>query len=600
MDYDLGSITVAKPLRLAKVGSFLSLMSYFYMPSFTDERQDSPAVKNRSRLFGKALVASVNRESLAVLVFFFLFTFAALFARFHEFGFYEDDYWAIVPYLQAKWPAVFNTISYVFHAWPIGRPLNYALPTLMTFVGMKLGGHAGICFLSFLVIYANTILIWVLSRKILSPASAFVAATLYLLYPADTTKMFTEHNSHVHFSVTLALIGLNLYYRRKRWLAYPVAAMCLLSYETAFLPFAILPTLLQLEKLNAWKNRLWHVVLCSAILVACFGFRFFILSEERAQMAVGSPATMVYRSITSFGIGPFYALQTYGYAFSRGLSIHDLLLTVLIGILAVIGAFLLARFLTSQNSQSENQERPILRPLLATFFTWVFSYGLTFVNYPPTDIHGRLTSVHIAAGIAHALLLACIFEWIARRRRLHPLFLPAGFAILVTLLGWYHVAMQDDYAVAWQNEKEYWRQIVQQAPDLDEDTRVIVFGSWWEVQRPSIFSNSWADPLVLRYVYRWKDGKYPSLTLADSFWQGLSDFKIKEGVVSYRPLYWVPHYETIEKSRTILFVASRNLVRRVTEWKINSLAASVEGRPAVTRQNENAHRLTYFGRLLLQ
>jgi hypothetical protein len=157
--------------------------------------------------------------------------------------------------------------------------------------------------------------------------------------------------------------------------------------------------------------------------------------------------------------------------------------------------------------------------------------------------------------------------------------------------------MQDDYAVAWRNEKAYWRQILQQAPDLDEDTRVIVFGSWWEVQKPSILTNSWADPLVLRYVYSWKDGKYPSLTLADTFWQKLSDFQVKDGVVTYRPLYFVPRYETVEKNRTILFVASKNEVHRVSEWKIGS--ALIEGRSVVARQKESLRRLTYFGRQLL-
>ena len=66
-----------------------------------------------------------------------------------------------------------------------------------------------------------------------------VASLVYLLFPADTTRILLVHTAHIQEAMTFLLLGIWMWLRGgwTRVLSYPVATLCLLSYETTLLPF---------------------------------------------------------------------------------------------------------------------------------------------------------------------------------------------------------------------------------------------------------------------------------------------------------------------------------------------------------------------------
>lgn len=165
----------------------------------------------------------------------------AQFHHFRDFGLYEDDYWFISEamgkgpdYLASRFVTAFTTL-------PQGRPFGFFLPDLLSFVGDKLGGLAGIYLVGFAVVSLNTCLCYTLLRTRVPLAPAAVGAAVFCLFPADTTRILLTHDFQLQPSLTFALLSALAYTAGKRPLAYVVGAGSLLAYESGFLALLALP-----------------------------------------------------------------------------------------------------------------------------------------------------------------------------------------------------------------------------------------------------------------------------------------------------------------------------------------------------------------------
>ena len=252
------------------------------------------------------------RRSLLPLFLVAVTAFLAHFARFPEFGLYGDDYWSIAPHLDGPIKNLWGLLVWDFQYWPTGRPLNHFLPAALSIVGSSIGGLEGIYVLAAAWLALNGGLVFLIVRRIMSDRAAIVAALVYVLFPADSTKMLLTHAAHVEGAMTFLLLGIWLWLKggRYRTASYPTAALALLSYETAFLPFLAVPLLWASDRRTTIRTWTFHVFLCVAVVASIAAIRLST-GDARAAEAVHHTGQTAYRMATSLFIGPLTSARSF-------------------------------------------------------------------------------------------------------------------------------------------------------------------------------------------------------------------------------------------------------------------------------------------------
>ena len=556
-----------------------------------EERQvNGLASRGRTRRSVISRETSIAGLILACVVLF------SLYIRVADYGFYEDDYWGIVPYFKTPANEMWGTTISLLQTWPQGRPLNHILPMWFSWLGYHLAGVQGIYFLGFLVHSTNAFLLYLLLRRWLGHWAALLAGCLFVLLPVDTTRIFLLHSAHVHTSLTFLLLGL-LINRTRYWLlSYPIAGLSLLSYETAFLPFIVFPLFL-VERGKRISRWLIHLAGCGTVLLIVFGIRLW-MGERRASSVVSGPGEMLWRALSSLWIGPKTCLITLAKAILQaphGQQPFAFLFALLIALLLVL---LLRLFNEPDMATAETQNRPkILTVLLAGLASWVFAYALTLTNYPPTQETGRLTSTHVAAvfGLACAIAAAAAY---LRSFKKPPLKVAATalMTILVGMLTLYAFQIQSGYAAAWAQERRFWQQVIQLCPDIAPNTRIILVGIE-PAQNKFIKSNSWADPLVLGDAFSWDDA--PLLFYYDGAGP-IADIRFDNGQVTWKPDWWGDQPETLDLNNVIILRDDGSNLTRIDEFQMREIPMPLRSK---TLENTQPHPsptpLTSFGRFLL-
>jgi hypothetical protein len=521
----------------------------------------------------------------------------SLYIRVQDYGFYEDDYWAIVPYFKTPFPQLWANLVGQFHIWSQGRPLNHSIPMLFSRLGYGLAGVPGIYFLGFLVQFLNTFLVYHLLKRWIDPWSAILGGCLMVLLPADTTHIFLEHSAQLHTSLTYLLIGL-LLNRTRFWIfSYPIAALSLLSYETAFLPFIVFP-LFFVDRKRRILRWVTHLLICGAILIAVFGIRLR-LSDSRANDAVSQAGGTLWRMISSLWIGPMTSAHTILKAILEGPHSQTpfafLVAALVVILLLSIPRLMRAAGGTLTHVVSRNQ---CVTLFFAGLASWIFAYALTIVNYPPTRLSGRFTSTHLAAvfGLACSFAAAAAYFRSFRDFRLKTA-ATGVMSLLVGLFILYAFHIQSGYAVAWEIERRFWRRVVELCPDITPNTRVILVGTEPR-QNEFITSNSWADPLVLRELFTWSPGPL------FCYYSGTAkavDVRFENGQITWNPFFWGDQREILNPDDLILLQDDGNAISRTDELRIPEIPFPLHSRPLAPREAGAAPPpLSDFGRFLLK
>ena len=522
----------------------------------------------------------------------------SLYIRVPDYGFYEDDYWAIVPYFKTPFSQLWANMIAEFHIWSQGRPLNHSIPMWFSRLGYGLGGIPGIYFLGFLVQFLNTFLVYLLLKKWVDPWSAILGGCLLVLLPADTTHIFLEHSAQLHTSLSYLLIGL-LINRTRFWLvSYPIAALSLLSYETAFLPFIVFP-LFFVDRKRRILRWIMHLVLCGGILLSVLGIRL-LLSDTRTNGAVSQPGDTLWRMISSLWIGPLTSLQTVAKAISEGPHSQTpfaFLFAALVVILLLSVPWLI-RGTGNAASTPVISRSQCLTLLFAGLSSWIFAYVLTIVNYPPTQLSGRFTSTHLAAVFGLSCAIVAITAYF---RSFQGLWLRAAatgiMTVLVAIFALYSFRIQAGFAAAWETERRFWRNVVQLCPDLTPNTRVILVGTEPR-QNEFITSNSWADPLVLRQLFTWSPGP------VFCYYSGTAkavDVRFENGQITWNPFFWGDQREVLNADDLILLRDDGNVITRIDELRIPEVTSPLHSKQLVPSDAvATPSPLSDFGRFLLK
>jgi len=487
------------------------------------------------------------------------------FLHFRQFGFYEDDWWSIAASVGRSPRGLFGIAKYQFQHWPQGRPLNHFLPLALGRIGWRLGGLRAIYLIAALWLTLNSLLAYCVSRNVLPPASSLVVAAAYVLYPADTTKILLIHASHVQGSMTFLFAGLLLWfadgwYRRA---SYLVAGLSLLSYETAYLPFLCAPLLITASRTHIRRTWLSHLILCGATLGVVTGVRLR-LTESRVADAAGHLGQSIYRSVTSMFIGPVTGIAALVHALFIGYThVNAGILSgiILFAMLSYVAVKLRNSAAIGQEPSNNEMRRQALLTARAALFTWPVAYALTLLYYPPTQLTGRTTSTHIAAGWPFALLAGSLALLIASYTAQAVKFARIIAGVLFVGLCSYHAFLQSEYARAWQIERSFWTQVVALTPDITRECSVMVQGSLDPRASKVILANSWADEEAYWRILGIDDGRDGPF-LAHIERRVL--FRKRGGILQWQPEDWnAPKFVSINTDNLILLESHDGVLRRV-------------------------------------
>jgi hypothetical protein len=501
-------------------------------------------------------------------------TFLAHYSLARGFGLYEDDYWAVAPYLAQQPADLLPLLVDCFTTWPQGRPLNHFLPPMLAVLGAGLGGLQGAYVLAAAWLTLNAMLVFLIVRRLLSPAAGLAAALAYVLFPADSTKILLIHASEHQGAMTLLLLGVWLWLRGgpARAASYPVAAAALLAFEAAFLPFLVVPLLGAADRRRSVRAWMGHGAACALLLGLDVALRL-AQGESRMVEAAGRSGQTLWRAFSSLGIGPWTSGSVLLASIPegwRGAVPHGVLSAALFAGVLSLALVALGGASPPAPAGPEGEARP--RPgragadgalswmavLVAGLFAWAGSYALTLINYPPTLTIGRLTSIHIAAAWGVALALGALFEGARRRARRS-----ASAVLVVVLASWllYQHGIQRQFAEAWRLQGRFWKQVLSLVPEARDGWTVLVQGRPVEGP-PAILVNSWADILVYRALVPAEDGPPVDFGHLGHLGDQLR-FQRRGDQVEWRPEFWRGIAVPIDPDRLALLRDEGGILTRV-------------------------------------
>jgi hypothetical protein len=509
------------------------------------------AVGDRSRVAtsSSATVRYRYETPLALLAIAAL-AWLAQFHHFRDFGLYEDDYWFISQAMGKDWTYLWSRFVTAFTTLPQGRPFGFFLPDLFSFVGDKIGGLAGIYLVGFVIVTLNTFLCYRLLRTRVPLAPAAAGAAVFCLFPADTTKILLTHDFQLQPSLTFALLSALAYSAGRRPLAYVIATGALLSYENGYLALFALP----LFTACRWDRQMLrelakHVLILMAIVVGVVVLRYLV-GETRATSSVGGVGAILPPLLGSLALGPTRSLAGMLYGPLKAVPTWDIE-TLAAAALAFVGfgAFLWWA------PRAPRRLPDALRIAGSGAVMLVIAYALAFTHFPPNALVGRGTSVHLGATLGMSVLAAGL-AWVllSLRPRLGAALIAAYLALAVG----YYVSIQRDFMRSWQLQRAFWQQVEACCSDLQDGT--VLLYTLTSAEEPTfIFTNSWADPLILGETYSFPSSwKTPPRLFSLTEWQNRVRLDGDHLDWSVPAATWDEYEDVLPQSNVILLTRDAN------------------------------------------
>jgi len=501
----------------------------------------------------------------------------AQFHHFRDFGLYEDDYWFISEAMGKNLDYLARRFTIAFTTLPQGRPFGFFLPDLFSFVGDKLGGLAGIYLLGFAIVTLNTFLCFRLLRMRVPPGPAAVGAAVFCLFPSDTTKILLTHDFQLQPSLTFALLSALAYTSGRKPLAYVVGTVALLSYENGYLALFALP----LFASRCWDKRLVrdqvrHALILVGIVIGVVVVRY-VAGESRATSSVGGIGAIIPPFLGSLVLGPARSLEGMLYGPVKAVPSWDL---ETVGAVA-IGFVAFALILWSVPRVKADRVDG-LKVVAAGAVMLVIAYALAFTHYPPNALVGRGTSVHLGATLGMSVLSAGL-AWLLLS--IAPRAAAVVISAYLALTVGYYVTIEHDFMRSWQLQRAFWQQVVACCSDLQDGT-VLIYTLSSSEEPTFIFTNSWADPLVLGETFA-----FPSSWRNPPRLFSLTEWQSRVQADGDHLEWWVPaaswdeHWEELPQGNVILLTraADGSLVRETGSVEVagQSLTLKPVGAPEV-------------------
>ncbi|MDQ6674609.1 MAG: hypothetical protein M3069_28390 [Chloroflexota bacterium] len=487
----------------------------------------------------------------------------AQFHHFRDLGLYEDDYFFISEAMGKPPAYLLSRLQTAVTVLPQGRPLGFFLPDLLSFVGDKLGGLAAIYLLGFALVTCNTYLCYRLLRVRLPVAPSIVGAAVFCVFPADTTKILLTHDFQLQPSLTFALLAALAYAAGRPWLAYALGAGALLSYENGYLALFALPLFVRRWDRSLPRAQLVHALALLGVLGIVVLARI-ARGEGRATGSAGGPGEIVPALLGSLVLGPARSMAAMFYGPLKAIPGWDVETAALTGV-ALIGFG--ALLWTSRRSLRACGRMEVVQVGAAGLAMLVLGYGLAFTHFPPNAIVGRGTSVHLGATVGMSVIAASL-AWLLLSIR--PRVAVGLLSVYLALTVGYYVSIERDFMRSWQLQRDFWQQVVACCSDLQDGTVLLYELSLADEPTTFIFTNSWADPLVLSETFAFPtDWANPPRLFSLTQW--LDRVQPEDDHLRW----WVPgaawdeHWEVLPQSNVIL-------LRRAPDGRLARVTGSVD------------------------
>jgi hypothetical protein len=495
-------------------------------------------------------------------------TFLSHFWYFRSFGIYEDD-WAYVPRMFWPWAQIGRQIIAEFINWPQGRPLHFALPLAIGGLNAKWGGLPGIYLGGYLIVVTNILLFYYLAKRCLPGVVAVAGALTFCLFPADTTKLYINCFHSFQTSLTFLLLASLCHLSGRRLLSYFLITGALLTYETAFWPFAAVP-LLQLQWNKGGFRRLArHVLILGVIFAAISIFRLYSGEPQLAGLWKARDFWwQLFKDAVAMGDGPMVSI---GLTLVRPLTaIRGMSWDV--GVLAA-AVFLLSLFLLWREPlpQPAGAALPGTKEIGFKRIAWAIvipeslreplkvglvglilislSYALSFHHFPLDSLAGLNSGcAHVAATFGMALLgsslSTVLLLWAQAHRK--KIWAVLGLALFFSLLAGFHVLVQKDFVRGWAYTKQFWGNVLKLCPDATEGTLIFVEDHGGVLFPDYICLHSWNHQVIPTTIFHFPErwGNPPRLFTVLKDWRNKT-FVQGENIMWGEVTEWIFHSKWI-------------------------------------------------------
>jgi hypothetical protein len=439
-----------------------------------------------------------------------------------EFGLYEDDYTRTPQALSMTLPELGEQVIYsLTHLSDHGKPLHGVFIYTFSYLGGKLGGLQGVYWVGFSLTVLGCWLFYTLLLRLGSPGFALVGGLAYSLYCADTSQAFLTHSLGLQPSLIFLLLAFHGYLSGNKVWSYLLAGLILLNYETPFTVFLAAPLMSAVSNQPGPKETLRQWVRHGAVLALMLAAAALIrwgLGESRVSGLDLRTALLLPTS--HMLLGPWFslkALASKAYLVTRSLK-PEMVIAICAALPVYIAALTLAPFQLAVRPWWRVHQRfrswlgglgqalrPYWRLALVGLALLVLAYPLTF-TIDVNNIDGRDSRVHFAAVVGAAWLVACAgaVGMQLAQAVIHKLLGAALLAAFFSLLLAYGFVIQGDYALAWQQQRTFWTQLLPLVEDASDGTVILV-----EPSAPRATGQigvlTWNTPRVLALVFT-----YPS------------------------------------------------------------------------------------------
>ncbi len=472
-----------------------------------------------------------------------------------------------------------------------GRPILFFLMHFFSLVGAKIAGLWGIYLVASLFLSINAFLFYILFSRIVSPLFGFIGALIFALFPAHTMHPFLNSAIGCQSSATFLLLASTTYVKRVKVLPYILITMSLLTYESFFFLFFAAPLLLD-QRWN--KQLLKKLIINGTVLVGILTVVFYLrsstgegnvagISSNLSEIPLQTLETIFFGTLTS----TFYSFYNAVIYTSQNLDI-GIVLTIIFFSATLF--FIFFQALQAKNGvdcetsedgspnrhmslNNDDDNTKYLRTLLIGLIFVILSYTLGFYFYGSARaVIGIASRVHFAAVFGTAIVIPSLYFLIINNLKTinYKRSMVAVFAILISFLIGYGQLIQYDYKAGWVYQQWLWTSIIEQSPDIDDGTLILVDRSNLPGSK-FIGSHSWfAQPSVLSKLFqfpsKWK--QQPRMSYMKSDWTK-TDVRNNNGKLEIflrRPHYinsTKPEWVSIPKGKIIVFKRFRNKLLRI-------------------------------------
>lgn|GEM_PF-777024 len=428
-----------------------------------------------------------NRE-VQILGSLALLAWLAHYWYFRDFGLYVDDYnhfaepfdWSISQIAQR----VYTALRYL----PQGRPFHYSVTYAVGSLSFQLGGLALVHVIGFLVVAANGWMIFTIIKLLTgSPRGALLGALLFLLYPLPTTHSWLSHSLNAFPSLLVFQVAVWCYLKDRRLWAYVLIVVVLFYYETPYPVFALVPFL---KKNWRWREVIFTAAYLAAWLLIAYLLRRTLADDRVLNLDFIETTRRIMLSVIE---GPITSLTAWIFSTSR--LITRLQVDVIV---AIVVGYAIIWWMLGHTTYKVVVGRA--RIMLIGLAILPISYILSFIHYPPNDLIGPPTSIHIGAVFGIALMASVLFQRVP---------IPVTALVFALMLG-YRVTIQHDYRDGWAFQRSFWTQVLAVAPDLENET-VIVVNREVADALPYGYGVDWSMHVVLSTMFRFPRELYSQM-----------------------------------------------------------------------------------------